>query len=222
MMSMIFVLMLYTVNAIAFTSNYTEIDKIDSTLIEQVTLKQDSIFADTLTSKHSQELNKLHDLVFSYVSQTSRNSVSNIDKQTIAQEIVSQALTNNIDICFILAQGTIETQLGAAGIGRSSSRHSLFGVMKSFKTYEECISYYVSLLKRSYLTRGRTEYDLMKKYTTTGGTRYAQSLSYETELHSTYHKIKRNTDIFEVQNNVKTLKEQIEQNELVDNERILD
>ena len=72
---------------------------------------------DTLKSKKSHLDSLLFAGTLEYISQTSK--VSCTDKRTIAKNIIYKALENNIDICFILAQGTIETNLGTNGIGRT-------------------------------------------------------------------------------------------------------
>ena len=136
---------------------------------------------DTYTHNYSQFFATTLD----YVSQTSK--VSCTDKENIAKAICDIALENDIDICFILAQGTIETHLGTTGIGKS--RKSIFGVYKTYKNYGDCIRSYASILKKSYLTRGRTEKDLMKRYVTINGARYAGNPEYEKELSKKYREI---------------------------------
>jgi flagellum-specific peptidoglycan hydrolase FlgJ len=147
----------------------------------------DTAIVDTTTSQdiYSQDYSRFLALSLDYVSRTSK--VSCTSKELIAKTICDIALENDIDICFILAQGTIETHLGTTGIGKS--RHSIFGVYRTFKDYDECINAYAKLLKKSYLTRGRTERDLMKRYVTTGGARYAGDTQYEQRLSKTYRDI---------------------------------
>ena len=121
--------------------------------------------------------------------------------KTIPTSIVEIGLEKNVDILFMMAQTQIETSFGTAGAGRESSRRSLFGVAKrKYGTYDEAINDYVALLKKSYLARGRTEQDLMRKYITTSGYNYAGNPNYEAELRNAYSNIKRKTKIKELQN----------------------
>jgi flagellum-specific peptidoglycan hydrolase FlgJ len=121
--------------------------------------------------------------------------------KTIPTSIVEIGLEKNVDILFMMAQTQIETSFGTAGAGRESSRRSLFGVAKRrYGTYDEAINDYVALLKKSYLTRGRTEQDLMRRYTTISGYKYAGNPNYEAELRNAYSNIKRKTKIKELQN----------------------
>lgn len=120
--------------------------------------------------------------------------------KTIPTSIVEIGLEKNVDILFMMAQTQIETSFGTAGAGRESSRRSLFGVAKRrYGTYNEAINDYVALLKKSYLTKDRTEQDLMRRYTTTSGYKYAGSPNYEAELRNAYSNIKRKTKIKELQ-----------------------
>jgi len=121
--------------------------------------------------------------------------------KTIPTSIVEIGLEKNVDILFMMAQTQIETSFGTTGAGRESSRRSLFGVAKRrYSTYDEAINDYVALLKKSYLTRGRTEQDLMRRYITMSGYKYAGNPNYEAELRNAYSNIKRKTKIKELQN----------------------
>ena len=119
---------------------------------------------------------------------------------TIASSIVNHGLNYEIDICFIMGQTQIETNFGVAGVGRESSRRSLFGVIKKkYHSYDVAIEDYSKLLKKSYLVKGRTEQDLMKNYITGSGYRYASDKDYEVRLTRTYNQIKNSTKISELQ-----------------------
>lgn len=144
-------------------------------------------YADSTSNEITQVYSQLFATTLDYVSRISK--VSCTDKEIIAKEICKVALENDIDICFILAQGTIETQLGSVGIGRAKSRHSIFGVYTTYKDYKDCIQSYAKLLKKSYLTHGRTEKDLMHRYVTTKGARYAADRNYERKLTKAYYDI---------------------------------
>ena len=120
--------------------------------------------------------------------------------KTIPTSIVEHGLKNEVDIMFIMAQTQVETSFGTTGAGRETSRRSLFGVInKKYTSYDKAIEDYVQILKKNYLTKGRTEQHLLKKYTTKGGSRYAEDLSYEVKLSDAYNKIKSSTKIHELQ-----------------------
>ena len=200
MMSMLFILMLgcsfqsgYATKSSHFTSNITYIDKYST--IKAQSLTKTLTVSDSLGQAQSQANSLLFVHVFDYVSQVSKRNCT--ERKEIAKTIVDTALENDIDICFILAQGTIETQLGTTGVGRS--RKSIFGVYKTYRSYKHCINDYVRILKKNYLTKGRTEYDLMKRYVTSRGSRYAGHPSYESKLKNKYREILKNTEIHELQ-----------------------
>ena len=116
--------------------------------------------------------------------------------KAIPASIVENGLEHEIDILFMMAQTQLETQFGTLGAGRESSRRSLFGVaVRRYSDYDSAIEDYIAILKKSYLTKGRTEQHLMRNYTTTRGGRYASNPTYETELRRTYNDIARKTKI---------------------------
>ena len=124
----------------------------------------------------------------------------------IPKYLVHAGLSHNIDICFMMAQTQIETYYGTTGIGRESSRRSMFGVVKKkYPTYEEAINHYCEVLKRYYLVKGKTEQHLMTKYVTSSGGRYAGNPNYETELKLAYNSIKRSTKIYSLQQEYKNI-----------------
>ena len=124
----------------------------------------------------------------------------------ISTYIVKKGLENDIDICFMLAQTQLETSFGKAGIGRTSSRHSLFGVeRRHYSNYVDAINDYVKLLKTSYLVKGRTEQNLLKNYVNKGGYRYAGNPNYEVSLRKHYNIICNVTKIKSLQNQYKKL-----------------
>lgn len=208
MMSLLFFLMLGCSTQCGFASKSSLSQDFDTTTtcISSDTLTR-ILTSDTKdidkwnTTTVSQDDSLLFASVYKYTSQVSKRSYT--EKQTIVKTIINEALENDIDICFILAQGTIETHLGTTGIGKT--RKSIFGVYKTYASYERCIKDYIRILKKSYLVRGRTEQHLMTRYTTAQGHRYAGDRSYERRLRKTYNKITRNTNIDELQLKFKNL-----------------
>lgn len=127
--------------------------------------------------------------------------------KTIPTSIVENGLEHGIDILFMMAQTQIETCFGTAGAGRETSRRSLFGVaIRKYESYDKAIKDYIAILKKNYLTRGRTEQHLMKKYTTTSGGRYAENPRYEIELSGAYAEINKKTNIKLLQEKYKKMK----------------
>ena len=121
-----------------------------------------------------------------------------IHDNNLPMYLVDYSLKYNIDLCFMMAQTTIETGFGTAGAGRPSSRYSLFGVCKRYSNYDNAVEDYCKLLRRSYLGERKTEHDLMKNYVTLGGARYAGSRGYERDLSAEYKRIRNRTQIYEL------------------------
>jgi hypothetical protein len=120
--------------------------------------------------------------------------------EEIPTAIVENGLEQDIDIMFMMAQTQRETSFGTAGIGRETSKRSLFGVVsRRYGTYNAAVVDYISILKKWYLTRGRTEQHLMQRYITSGGGRYAKDPYYESKIRETYAYIKRKTNIRKLQ-----------------------
>lgn len=118
----------------------------------------------------------------------------------VPTSIVENGLEHDIDIMFMMAQTKVETCFGTAGAGRETSRRSLFGVAnRRYTSYEKAIEDYIAILKKSYLTKGRTEQHLMNKYTTTRGGRYATDPRYEISLRAAYSEINSKTSIKRLQ-----------------------
>ena len=153
----------------------------------------DSINKEELLKKNLK--NDLINEVRTYISNNSKHQDTLLVIE-ISEHIVNRALDNHIDICFILAQGHLETSFGSYGIGKS--KKSIFGVYKNYDSYTECIDYYIHLLRRSYLVN-KTEKQLMNNYVNHSGYRYAEDENYEHKLKNYYSKINKSTSILELQ-----------------------
>ena len=156
------------------------------------------IINDSINKKELLKENLKNDLT-SEVSTYILNNSKHTDKlfvTEISEHIVNKALDNHIDICFILAQGHLETAFGSYGIGKS--KKSIFGVYKHYESYIECIDYYVYLLCNSYLVN-KTEKQLMNNYINKNGYRYAEDKNYEYKLKNYYSKVNNSTSISELQ-----------------------
>lgn len=167
-------------NAFINDTNSVKIVKNDSSISDKMNMK------DTLRRK-----------LIKNVDYHIRKNFRIYDKN-LPMYLVDHSLKYNIDLCFMMAQTTIETGFGTAGAGKPSSRHSLFGVCKRYSNYNNAIEDYCKLLKRSYLGNKKTEHDLMKNYVTLGGARYASNRRYESELSNEYKRIRNRTQIYEL------------------------
>lgn len=155
-------------------------------------VKNDSSISDTINMRDS-----LRRKLIKNVDYHIRKNFRIYDKN-LPMYLVDHSLKYNIDLCFMMAQTTIETGFGTAGAGKPSSRHSLFGVCKRYSNYNNAIEDYCKLLRRSYLGNKKTEHDLMKNYVTLGGARYASNKRYESELSNEYKCIRNKTQIYEL------------------------
>ena len=167
------------------TNNETIIDSINRKEILKENLKND------LTNE-----------VSTYILNNSRHT-DTLFVTEISEHIVNRALDNHIDICFILAQGHLETGFGSYGIGKS--KKSIFGVYKHHNNYIECIDYYICLLRSNYLVN-KTEKQLMNNYVNKHGYRYAEDKKYEHWLKNYYSKVNKSTSISELQQKYKNLR----------------
>ena len=168
---------------------------------EETRVLIDTVNVVPLISPKDSIKNKLIEQVENYIYRSFPKT-----NKTIPTLLVEIGLQNEVDISFMMAQTQIETSFGTAGAGRETSRRSLFGVAKrKYSTYDDAISDYVALLKKSYLTKGRTEKDLMRRYTTVSGYKYAGNPNYEAELRNAYNTINKKTNIGVLQREYKKL-----------------
>lgn len=130
--------------------------------------------------------------------------------------VVNNCIDYDIDICFVLAQGEIESHFGTKGLARKTN--SVFNVYAfdgkelheinkngKYKHPDDSVEPYIELLKREYLVENKTEYDMLKKYVNYCGNRYASAPDYEQKLSSKIEKIQQTTDI---ENTYQLLKKQ--------------
>jgi hypothetical protein len=115
--------------------------------------------------------------------------------------LVDQSDEYNLDLRFMLAQGQIESAFGTKGVARKTNSvfnvHSYDGlsaeqIIKKGKGYshpDHSVEPYCKLLTEKYLGDKFTEYDLMVKFESLSGHRYATDKSYESKLLSKYNSI---------------------------------
>lgn len=128
--------------------------------------------------------------------------------------IVDKCLYYNIDIAFVLAQGQIESHYGTAGTAKNTNSvfnigaydgHSANKQRKNgfgFDYPDDSVEPYLKVLINDYLVNGKTEYDLMSNYVNYLNMRYASNKNYERMLKSVYNKIKKATNIYDLQYNI--------------------
>lgn len=116
--------------------------------------------------------------------------------------LVDAALENDVDLCFIMAQTQLETNFGTAGIGKATSKRSLFGVIKgNYKSYDDAVDAYMKLIINDYLV-GKTEEQLMHKFVNKNGYRYGGS-GYEGHIQRHYNQVVSRTPIKQIQQKYK-------------------
>lgn len=139
--------------------------------------------------------------VDSYIKQVAPTSL------VTAEYLVTECHEYDVDIIFVLAQGTIESHFATRGIG--GKINSIFNVcvydnIKSSnrvnKTHcyihpDDSIEPYLQLLRESYLVNDKTEQDLLTHYVNMHGHRYASNPQYEIQLASVIRRIKHTTKI---------------------------
>lgn len=120
--------------------------------------------------------------------------------------VVDKCIEYNTDICFVLAQGHIESHFGTAGLARKTN--SVWNVYAyngqsfdeispkgKYQSPDESLEPYLVLLKKRYFVDGKTEYDMMHNYVDKDGNHYATAGKYEIDLANKYAKIKETTKI---------------------------
>lgn len=191
---MTFFLILMLIGLVSFDSSSANRPEDFTTEFETI----DSIYSEELEIIRKKEIRQeLIIEVEEFIEASHNKDLSSETRNEIAVHIVEQALEKNVDICFVVAQGKLETNLGEYGIGKT--RKSIFGIYKYFDSYEDGIKFYINTLTKNYLTNGRTEHDLMQNYVHKGGYRYAENEKYEIELRGVYSYVRNNTSIYKLQ-----------------------
>ena len=182
-------------------SNANDNKEVAMCITNDTMINDTAVFGQIISLKDSiknELIGEVEQYIFKYFPKTHK------DVPTL---IVENGLENDIDILFMMAQTQHETGYGTLGAGRESSRRSLFGVaIRKYNNYENAIIDYIQILKKSYLTKNRTEQHLMQSYVTTGGARYAANPNYESTLRKTYNDISSKTKIKKLQNAYKIIK----------------
>lgn len=124
--------------------------------------------------------------------------------------IVDECEKYGINICFVLAQGEIESHFGTKGLGGKFNNVFNINVHDKvkgesdmnkkyiYKYPNESIKPYLKLLVDNYLV-DKLETDLLNKYVNKNGLRYATDPDYEAKLRGKYNFIVENTNISQLQ-----------------------
>ena len=131
--------------------------------------------------------------------------------------IVENCEKYDLDIKFVLAQGQIESHFGTTGLAIKTN--SVFNVgaydkltleqvngKYKYKHPDYSIEPYMKLLYQSYISGSKTELDLMGKYVNKNGQRYSSNVNYEKDMLNLYAKIDKETNISELQGEVRRYK----------------
>ena len=158
-----------------------------------------------LTSMALSARNELANEVDNYIKTVAPTSLVNADY------LVEGCKNYNVDLIFVLAQGTLESHFATKGVG--GKINSIFnvcvydniksgnGVSKNYRYShpDDSIEPYLQLLRDSYLVDGKTESDLLINYVNKHGQRYATYPHYEKQMASIMKRIKTTTKIDSLQ-----------------------
>lgn len=120
--------------------------------------------------------------------------------------LVDKCLEYDIDICFTLAQGQVESHFGTKGMARKTNSVWNVGAydgyaydsippLGKYASPDASIEPYLVLIKEQYIGDSRTEYDLLNKYVSLKGKRFASAENYENTVRKQFTFIKNNTPI---------------------------
>ena len=123
--------------------------------------------------------------------------------------VIEECIHYNIDICFVLAQGELESHFATKGIGGKFNNVFNVGIYDNLthseisKNYKydypnQSIRPYLELLTKFYLVN-KTEEDLLNDFVNNQGNRYASDVNYEKKLKEKIGYIKLTTNIDELQ-----------------------
>jgi hypothetical protein len=129
------------------------------------------------------------------------------DSKLSADTLVKKCLKHDLDICFALAQGHLESHFGTKGL--ATQTNSVFNVgaydngviVCTYKNVNESIEPYVNLLKNMYIKNNIDS--LFRNYVNKNGYRYAKSDKYEKCMCVIYSKIITSTNIKNLQSKYK-------------------
>lgn len=134
-----------------------------------------------------------------------------------AFELVENCEKYNVDIKFALAQGEIESHFGTKGMASKTNSvwnvgafdgYDLMHIKTKYNNPNLSIEPYLILLNKKYLIN-KIELDLLDKYESVDGYRYATDKFYEEKLKNKYNYILNKTKIDSLQNKLKYYKNRL-------------
>lgn len=171
-------------------------------------------YVERLESKYYAAREALAIEVENYIKTTAPTSLLN------ALPLIDLCSKYNIDLCFVLAQGHIESHFGTKGTARKTNSvfnvgaydgHSAERQKKNGFYYEhpdKSIEPYLKLLTNNYLVYGKSELELLIKFVDHNEKRYASNKNYESMLQEKYNKLE-DTGIIEAYNIYRMYKTQL-------------
>lgn len=134
-----------------------------------------------------------------------------------AFELVENCEKYNVDIKFVLAQGEVESHFGTKGMASKTNSiwnvgafdgYDLKHIRTRYNNSNQSIEPYLILLNKKYLIN-KIELDLLDKYESVDGYRYATDKFYEEKLKNKYNYILNKTKIDSLQNQLKYYKDRL-------------
>ena len=154
-----------------------------------------SVYSSNLHDKYIRSKANLVDSINKYIITIAPTSTLN------GSEVLKGCEEYNVDICFALAQGQLESHFATKGV--ASKTNSVWNVFsydnlkaediikngRGYKHPDYSIIPYLELLCEKYLVDGKTEMDLLDNFINVNGERYASNPNYETQLYGIYIKV---------------------------------
>jgi flagellum-specific peptidoglycan hydrolase FlgJ len=154
-----------------------------------------SVYSSNLQDKYIRSKANLVDSINKYIITIAPTATLN------GSEVLKGCEEYNIDICFALAQGQLESHFATKGVAaKTNSVWNVFSydnlkaddIIKNGKGYKHpdySIQPYMELLSEKYLIDGKTEMDLLDNFVNLNGERYASNPNYEKQLYGIYVKV---------------------------------
>ena len=131
--------------------------------------------------------------------------------------VVEKCEQYDLDLKFVLSQGHIESNFGTTGMAKKTNSVWNVGAYDNmtvemingkhkYKHPDYSIEPYMQLLYKDYITNTKTELDLMAKFVSKHGSRYASNPNYEQLLLAQYKYIDKTTNITYLQNEMRRYK----------------
>jgi len=150
--------------------------------------------------KKSEIILELNESVAFYIHKIAPKS------KLLSTVIVNNSIKYNMDITFVMAQAMLESHFGTKG--QAKKTNSVFNVgtydngkiLCVYKNPNESVEPYMKLIKNHYL-KNKTIDELLKdrNFKNLQGKRFASRITYEQQMRHLIKRIKRESDIYELQ-----------------------